>query len=121
MAYQLLLLLAQIADELILASAMLHYSPRNSLTKIRNLRCIISVTLQSNDHIWPLRKTLSHALHYTDDPMTIYGHSGKLCQMFSVTLMIQRPYIVDFGYHRAFLCHTRTCKASGWFFCHLFV
>ena len=52
----------------------------------------------------------------TDNPTTIYGHSGKLCHMLSVTLTIQRPYIVDFGYHREFSCHTRTCKASGSFF-----
>ena len=65
------------------------------------------------------RKNQESTLHYfhdTDDPMIIYGHSGKLCHMLSVTLTIQQPYIVDFRYHREFSCHTRTFKASGSFF-----
>ena len=28
---------------------------------------------RSNDHIWPFRKTLLHAVRDTDDPTTIYG------------------------------------------------
>ena len=85
-----------VADELILPSAMLFYPTRNSMTKI-------------------MKSTL-HYFHDTDNPMTAYGHSGKLCHMLSVTLMIQQPYIVGFGYCKEFLCHTRICKASGLFF-----
>ena len=67
---------------------------------------------------WTPRKNQESTLHYfhdTDDPMIIYGHSGKLCHMLSVTLTIQQPPLVDFGYHREFSCHTRTFKASGSF------
>ena len=47
----------------------------------------------SNDHILQFRKTLSHMFHDIDNPMTIYGDSGKLCHTFSLTLMIQWPYM----------------------------
>ena len=35
---------------------------------------------------------------YFEGKLTIYGHSGKLCGMQSLTLTIQRPYMVDFRY-----------------------
>ena len=41
-------------------------------------------------------KALSHAYAtLTIQQPYVYSHSGKLCNMLSVTLMIQRPYIVD--------------------------
>ena len=43
-------------------------------------------------------KVMSHNFHATDDQkavigVTVYGHSGKSCLMFSVTLTIQQPYM----------------------------
>ena len=72
---------------------------------------------RSNNHIWPFRKTLLHTFCNTDDLMTIYGYSGKLCHMLSVTLMIQWPYMVDFRYYRKLSCSTRTCKVWCLFCC----
>ena len=69
-----------------------------------------------------MEKNSLHAFHDTNDPTTIYGNSGKLHHMLSVTLMaillrmfsmtltIQRPYMVDLGCHRKLSCHTRTYK-----------
>ena len=65
---------------------------------------------RSNDHIWHFRKTLSHSFLNTDDPKTIFGTSGKLCRMLFVILTIQQPYMVDLGYCRKLLRHTKTCK-----------
>ena len=38
-------------------------------------------------------KLSSHIFRDTDDPTTIYDHSGKLCRMLSMTLTIQQPYM----------------------------
>ena len=62
--------------ELILASALLFY-PRNSLTKIRNLRCIVSVTLTIQRPYMAIRKTLSHAFRNTDDHTRTCKSSGS--------------------------------------------
>ena len=39
---------------------------------------------QSNDSRWLLRKTLPHAFHDTDDPMTIYSCVGQDLVRFGV-------------------------------------
>ena len=90
---------------------------------------MLSVTLTIQRPYMVIQETLPHAFRDTDDPTTIYGDSGKLCHtlfrdtdnpttiygdsgklccMLSVTLTIQRPYMVDLGYYREFSCHTRT-------------
>ena len=43
-----------------------------------------------------------HVFRDTDDPMTIYGTSGKLRHIISATLTIQRPYIAQGKLSHAF-------------------
>ena len=71
---------------------------------------------QSNDRIWQFRKTFVTHVPWHWRSNTIYGDSGKFCHTFSVTLIIQRPYMVDFGYYRELSSHTRTCMAWCSFF-----
>ena len=51
---------------------------------------------------------VTHCFHDTDDPTNIYGNLGKLCQILSATLTIQRTYMVDLGYYRELSCYART-------------
>ena len=49
--------------------------------------------------IWQLRKTLLYSFRDTDDPMNIYGNSGKLRDILSATLTIQQTYTVEPVYY----------------------
>ena len=63
-----------------------------------DLHSNISVTLTIICHQtfydgkWPFHKFVT-CFRYTDNPLTIYGYSGKLCHMLSVILTIQQPYM----------------------------
>ena len=80
-----------VADELITCSREVSRRLSNASLRVDTPRA--THNLSRLDRKWQFRKTLSHAFHDTDYPMTIYGHSRKPRHMLSMTLTIQRPYM----------------------------
>jgi len=63
----------------------------------------------------------THCFRDTDDPTNIYGNLGKLRQILSAILTIQRTYMVGLGYYRELSCYARTCKVCFRFLSHILV